>query len=283
MNKSLPFLLLAGLLLACQTKPSQEKAKLAPEERVPIFQEISAWDSLLFAHDVSGAILILDSVNQTFYGNDSVYSSQGYLPASTFKIPNSLTGLAAGAVKDEHSVFFWDGEDRFMSSWEEDLTLGQAFKRSCLPCYQEMARDIGFQKMKKWTDTLGYGQMDVTEENYDRFWVDSKSIISPFEQIAFLQRIFKGDLPHTQEHIEILKKIMILEKKPNFILRAKTGWSIQEGFNRGWFVGRLEKGSEVYYFATHLEPVDQKHTETFGKARIAVSKIALAEMEDIVN
>lgn len=275
MNHSFFFFLICLFIGACQTSSPKKELEFIPEPELTTFMKMPQWDSILMEHQVKGAILILDSTKNIYYGNDSNYSSKGYLPASTFKIPNSLVGLAAGVLKDENTIFPWDGEDRFMDGWEMDMTLDQAFKRSCLPCYQDMARKIGFKKMKELVKALKFGDMRVTEENFDRFWVDSDSKISPYEQIDFLLRVFSGSLLWEKEYIEVLKHIMILKSEPGYILRAKTGWSIEGDYNSGWYVGRLEKGEQVYYFATHVAPVDQSETSHFKMARIDVSLKAL--------
>ncbi|RMG54285.1 MAG: hypothetical protein D6722_29235, partial [Bacteroidetes bacterium] len=36
-----------------------------------------------------------------------------------------------------------------MDIWETDLSFAEAFRRSCVPCYQEIARKIGVGRMKE--------------------------------------------------------------------------------------------------------------------------------------
>src|SRR6478609_7347568 len=56
-----------------------------------------------------------------------------YLPASTFKIVNSLIGIETGRVNDEKTVFAWDGEARPRVDCNKDLSMIDAFHLSCLP------------------------------------------------------------------------------------------------------------------------------------------------------
>ena len=72
-----------------------------------------------------------------------------FIPASTFKIFNSLAALESGAVKDENEIMKWDSVKRFYDMWNQDLNLGQAFKYSAVWFYQELARRIGEEKMKR--------------------------------------------------------------------------------------------------------------------------------------
>jgi beta-lactamase class D len=41
----------------------------------------------------------------------------GFLPASTYKIFNSLVALETGAVRDETEVLKWDGIKRMFPTW----------------------------------------------------------------------------------------------------------------------------------------------------------------------
>src|SRR5687768_480921 len=66
-----------------------------------------------------------------------------YLPASTFKIINSLIGIEIGRVKDDSTVIPWDGVTRQIDNWNQDLTMHKAFEYSAVPWYQELARRIG--------------------------------------------------------------------------------------------------------------------------------------------
>src|SRR5665647_1758662 len=61
-----------------------------------------------------------------------------FLPASTFKIVNSLIGLEIGRITDEKMVIKWDGIKRRVEDWNKDLTMEEAFKVSSVPWYQEV-------------------------------------------------------------------------------------------------------------------------------------------------
>ena len=72
-----------------------------------------------------------------------------FLPASTFKIVNSLIGIETGIITDEKMVIKWDGVKRWNEDWNKYLSMQQAFKVSALPYYQEVARRIGRDTMKQ--------------------------------------------------------------------------------------------------------------------------------------
>ena len=87
----------------------------------------------------------------------------------------------------------------------------------------------------------------------ERFWLDGELRISAYEQIAFLKKLYKNDVPFRQEHIDILKAIMVDEQGKNFTIRAKTGWAVPNGDeHHGWYVGYVESSKGIYFFATNL-------------------------------
>nr|WP_240903714.1 penicillin-binding transpeptidase domain-containing protein [Chengkuizengella sediminis] len=92
----------------------------------------------------------------TFVYNED-RANQPYTPVSTFKIPNSLIGLQVGAVEDEYEIKYWDGINRGIEKWDQDNTLSSSMRHSVVWYYQEMARDIGEEQMKKWIQRLSYG------------------------------------------------------------------------------------------------------------------------------
>jgi len=141
---------------------------------------VAALQTLMDSSDLRGAILLYDLEADTYYSNDFGESKKGQLPASTFKITNSIIALETAVVENDSSLFRWNGEDRMLEVWEQDLTLRKAFHYSCVPCYQEIARKIGATRMNRYLDTLNYGTVEVDSTNIDRFWLQGEYRIMPF-------------------------------------------------------------------------------------------------------
>jgi len=57
---------------------------------------------------VEGTIIIASLDGKTNYVHNSRRSETGFIPASTFKIPNTLIALEEEAVKNEKEVIKWD-------------------------------------------------------------------------------------------------------------------------------------------------------------------------------
>jgi beta-lactamase class D len=227
---------------------------------------------------LKGSFLLYDPQRGHYTAYNFERSRQGFLPASTFKILNTLIGLETGVLKDENSVMKWDSVKRDIETWNRDNTLETAFKVSCVPCYQEVARKVGLTRMKEWVEKTGYGHLDIHADNLDKFWLEGKSVISQEEQIDLLRRIHDGKVPFAKKNLAILKKIMLIEEKPQAKLYGKTGWAGGNANpNIGWFVGYVEKGDKVYYFATNIES-PKPVPDTFVPARRQITEAILREL-----
>lgn len=242
---------------------------------------LSEFQHIIDSAKVAGAVLIYDSQEDIYYSNDFTWVNKGNLPASTFKIPNSIIALESGVVENDSTLFKWDGKKRYLKVWEQDLIFRKAFQLSCVPCYQEIARKIGEKRMNKYLSKLDYGNMKVDSTNVDVFWLEGDSRISQFQQIDFLKRFHESKLPISERTESIMKRMMIIEDNENYTLRGKTGWSIRNGNNNAWFVGYVKVENKEYYFATNVEPKKQFNMKIFSVIRKEITYEALKHLEII--
>ncbi|MCL4703753.1 class D beta-lactamase [bacterium] len=218
---------------------------------------------------VEGAFLLYDLKNDKYLAYNSERLQQGYVPASTFKILNSLIALETGVIADENEIFKWDGTVRDVTAWNQDHNMRTAMKNSAVWFYQELARRIGLERMQHYVDLADYGNKNI-KGGLDRFWLTGDLRITPREQIALLVRLHQNTLPFSQRAMDIVKNILIFEQGEDYVLRAKTGWSRQVG----WFVGYVEHAKNVYFFATNialLKPED-------AKTRVSITKAILRDL-----
>ncbi|MBX7046958.1 MAG: class D beta-lactamase [Ignavibacteria bacterium] len=217
------------------------------------------------ADTTTGCIVIYDYKNDRHYYHDSARCYRGFLPASTFKIPNSLFFLESGVLKDENEIIKWDGEKRWREEWNKDLNLREAYKYSAVWFYQECARRMGLEQMRKFVDTLNYGSKDISE-GVDMFWLKGKMRITAMEQLDLQRKIYENKIPFKQRSIDILKDIMINEKGADYILRLKTGTAVNDDSKVGWLVGYLTVKDNVYLFALNVDITedDWKFEERFS-------------------
>lgn len=255
----------------------------APASTEPEREMVSSWGNLIKEELVNGCILVLDANKHTYYSNDFAWARRGFLPASTFKIPHSIIGLESGIVSGADFIFEWDGEPRRRSELDKDMDLTEAYARSCLPCYQDLARMEGQNLIQQYVDRMDYGNMVITEDNFDEFWVIGESRITPMEQIDFLQRWDDREFGFSDRTHRIMDEVMVNEETEEYTLLAKTGWSIvNETEHNGWFVGIVkQKSGARYYFATNIEPTPEYDMANFYRSRIELTKSAL-RMQGII-
>jgi len=214
--------------------------------------------------------------------SDATRSGEALLPASTFKIPNSLIALETGVVSDpDRDVFKWDGVTRAFPAWNKDHTLRSAIAASAVPVYQEIARRFGEVRMQQYVKDLDYGNKNIGG-GIDRFWLNGDLRIDPIQQIDFLDRLRRGVLPVSQRSQQLTRDILPVEKLGDVIIRSKTGLigvddRTAAGGVRpsvGWLVGWAEKGSAQTVFALNLDIREPRHTA----ARMSLAQQLLGDI-----
>jgi beta-lactamase class D len=222
---------------------------------------------------VTGVFLVFEPHTGSFLTNDAERARAAFIPASTYKIFNSLVALETGVLADEQSIIPWDGTDRGWSKWNQDHDLRSAIKYSAVWFYQEVARRIGAERMQHYVDAADYGNREISG-GIDLFWLEGGLRISPYEQIRFLRRLHDGDLPFSQRTMDTVKDILIFEETETYTLRAKTGWGAHSTPQVGWFVGYVERESEPLFFALNLDIVENEDSE----ARIVICRRILGDL-----
>lgn len=208
------------------------------------------------AKNVDGCFTMLNNAD----GQITVYNMQmdttRLLPASTFKIVNSLIGLETGAITDAKMVLKWDGTKR-RAEWDKDMDMNEAFKVSSVPYYQEVARRIGMDTMKLWIDSIGYGNRNVTLP-IDSFWLNNTLKVSPDEQLGLMKKLYFDQLPFRKSVQQQVREAMLQEDNTAYKLSYKTGWGFDEKGNAiGWVVGWIEENNHVYLFSTLVKSPDK--------------------------
>ncbi|MDR1976085.1 MAG: class D beta-lactamase [Campylobacteraceae bacterium] len=266
MNKKF-CLIIVAMIIALNSCASQPK-------------EVSGLKDVFDKFKIDGSFLIYNQNKNIYMGYNLERCKIHFRPASTFKIPNTLIAFESGIATPE-TVFKWNGEKRSFSSWEKDMTIVEAFKASAVPVYQEIARRIGAEKMKYYTQLFNYGNMDINSENIDKFWLEGNSTITQYQQIYFLQKLYNLELPIKEEYMKQVKAMMQYEVGKNYIISGKTGWANSQKESIAWFVGYVETNDNVYFFATNVVPNESTNMETFGQVRIELTKDILNKLKII--
>src|SRR3954469_13902252 len=193
--------------------------------------------------------------------SDSNRSGEAKLPASTFKIPNSIIALETGVVGDpDTDVFKWDGVKRSIEAWNRDHTMRTAIAASAVPVYQEIARRIGAERMQKYVDLFEYGNRNIGG-GIDQFWLTGDLRIDAIQQIDFVDRLRRGVLPVSKRSQGLVRDILPVTKMGEATIRAKSGLLGAElgKPSLGWLVGWAEKGGMETVFAPNLDVREPRH------------------------
>lgn len=230
---------------------------------------------------LKGSTTIYEYKNKKWIFTNKQDAEIATLPASTFKILNSLVALEDKAVQDENELLKWDGEPKthlgsVVGAWNKDTDLKNAFKNSTIWFYEEIAKRIGRKRYQKILNKCGYGNGNLNEQGTD-FWNYGEFAVSPVNQIEFLVHLYENKLPFSRSTIDKVKEIMISEQTEMYTYRDKTGWTRKDGIDIGWWVGYVETKDNVYFFSTRLLKDEKDSNPNFSKARKEITKLILNE------
>jgi beta-lactamase class D len=121
-------------------------------------------------------------------------------------------------------------------------------RNSAVWVYDIFAKQLGDEKASHYLKKIAYGNADVSTAK-GSYWLAGKLAISAYEQIEFLESLYKNELPFKLEHQLLVKDIMVVEAQKNWILRAKTGWQGKHG----WWVGWVEWPTGPVFFALNID------------------------------
>ena len=250
MLKALLLTGVAALLAACTTPDC-----CAPPAKNPLEQALMAEG----VSPAASALLIYRLEDEKLWASGGARIRERFAPASTSKIPHALLALETGAVAGMDERFDWDGETRFVASWNEDQDFAAAFQRSTVWIYQIVVPRIGPERLTEGFAAFDYGNGDIGGPDViDRYWLQGPLAISAAEQVAFLSRLARRTLPLSARTYDLAVPVMVLSEGEGWTLYGKTGWKSVEGeTDIGWFVGWVEQSAGdapgTYAFALNMD------------------------------
>ena len=128
--------------------------------------------------------------------------------------------------------------------------------------------------MQKYLKQFHYGDRDISS-GVDTFWLVGSMKISALEQIGFLKKFYCEKLGVSTATTAAVKDILIREKNEQYTLSAKTGAGTLGKKALGWYVGYLEGGADVWFFALNIEG---NSFDEILKPRSEITKAVLREL-----
>lgn len=215
-----------------------------------------------------GCFLLMDLETGKVTRNDTAKCAKRLPPASSFKVPHALIALETGVVKDVNQVRKWDGKKHEVEMWNQDQTLDTAMRRSALWFFQGTAKELGQKRMEEWLKRFRYGTADASGD-ITRFWLGGPLRVSPDEQLDFLARLYRGELPVRPEVAEAVKGTLVQGPdtvantrdginmggpwKDGAVLSAKTGTQPLKEGNVTWLVGHVASPRGRYVFVSAVQ------------------------------
>jgi beta-lactamase class D len=252
----------------------------------PVGEHHPEWQKYFDEYGLTGCIEIYDLKYSKFIDYNPDRCAQRFIPASSFKICNSLIALETKTIADTSTVLKWDSVVRNNPAWNRDQSMTEAFRNSTVWYYQQIARKIGQDKYAQYFNLLHYGNRNPGGA-VDSFWLNGDLRISADEQIEFLKNLYTEQLPISKRSQQLVKGIMVLETDSAYSLYGKTGWAYVDAEdatgkitgkkNVGWFVGWVKKKDNVYVFAMNMEAPDPA-PEDFGEARKKITMQCLRDL-----
>ncbi|CAD7046567.1 class D beta-lactamase [Pseudorhizobium halotolerans] len=192
-------------------------------------------------------------------------------PMSTFKLPLAMMGYDAGILTDEKTPR-WDYQAKFGGPARVKKAFDPTgWERESIVWYsQEITRRLGEDRFGDYVKTFAYGNADVSGgpgklDGLTESWLMSSLKISPDEQVDFLRRFLKRELPLSDHAVAMTQAITPrFEAADGWVIHGKTGSGRMRYANGkprsdrpiGWFVGWAEREGRELVFARLL--VDAK-------------------------
>lgn len=214
--------------------------------------------------NVDGAFTMLDNAK----GGITVYNmnldTTRFSPGATFQIVTSLIGLETGEISNDSMIVRWDGVRRNNKEWNKNLIFIDAFRVNSDPYFDYVAKKISRDTLKMWTDSISYGNKEMSS-NLDSLFSNSSVKISADEQLGLVKKLFFDQLPFRKSVQQSLRDAMLIEDNTNYKLSYKTGDAVDaNNLPIGWVVGWIEENRHVYFFSTLVKgkSVDENITDT---------------------
>jgi beta-lactamase class D len=209
----------------------------------------------------AGCFVIRDLASGDERISDEARCAEPRRPNSTFKIPNSLIALDLGILDGPDAIMTWDSaaypaEDWWSEAWRQDLPLRRAIEVSAVPHYRRLATLIGEERMRAALDAMDYGNRDLSG-GLDQFWLRGGLRISARQQIDFLVRLLRDQLPASKPAHAAVREILLRETRGAAKIFGKTGsGKLEDGpetMYHGWLVGWIEDAGRILVYAMWVE------------------------------
>ena len=175
------------------------------------------------------------------------FRDSAYPPGSTFDVLQALIAVQTGVAANENSPLF------------RPDSAGPAAGSI------RLAGAIGKDTLKKWVDSLRYGNKDISEFT-DSSHPSGRLTITADEQMGLTKKLYFDQLPFFQRTQKIVRGLFQKEENSNYRIVYKTGLGKDAaGKSTAWIIGWEEENKHPYFFVCNFEPANaQADVSTVG-------------------
>ena len=240
--------------------------------------------ALLAASAHADCTLIADAATRRIVKEEGACDTR-ITPASTFKIAISLMGYDAGFLKSEHApvLKYRRGDPLWNDAWRADTDPQKWIHDSVVWYSQRVTAALGAPRFQQYATAFGIGNADVSgdPEKHDGLkwaWIDSSLQVSPREELGFLERLVRRELPVRAIAYEMTGRITRLDgEHGGWATHGKTGAGFpvlaggrtDHAHGYGWFVGWATKGGRTFVFVRQTQDAEAHDRPAGLRARDA--------------
>ncbi len=234
--------------------------------RLQLLLATGAW--LLAATAHADCTLVADAATRRVLKEEGACDTR-ITPASTFKIAISLMGYDAGFLKSEHAplVPYRQGDPDWSDAWLSDTDPQKWIRDSVVWYSQRVTAALGAPRFQRYATAFRFGNADVSGDpkRHDGLkwaWIDSSLQVSPREELGFLERVVRRELPVKTLAYEMTSRITaIAGEHGGWDVHGKTGTGFplladgrsDHAHAYGWFVGWATQGARTFVFVRQTQ------------------------------
>jgi len=200
-----------------------------------------------------------------------------YSPNSTFKIPLAVMGFESSVLKTAHNPV-WKPQKpvTYLKQYHNHEQSPSSWMRFSVVWYSQiLTQKLGMKTFQNYVNKFNYGNKNLSGDEGKNngltdSWISSSLTITPFEQIAFIEKLAKNELPVSQKAQEKTKDLTKLVEESlhtnGWSLYGKTGAADFDKTNKkeGYFIGFAKKNEDIISFVMHTSGVIGDKSEKIG-------------------
>jgi len=214
-------------------------------------------------------------------------------PCSTFKVAISLMRYNEGILVDsKHPEWpFKSDYSAWVKIWQLPHNPTTWIKDSCVWYSQIITQQLGSIKLQNYLAKFQYGNQDISGDlgknnGLTNSWLTSSLLISPMEQLVFINKLVTSKLPTSLQAQKNTRRILFIAIFPeHWDLYGKTGTgnlilqsnTLTKPYELGWFIGWIEKNNRRITCVSYIELANHSAIPA-GKQAMQIAKEKLLSL-----